>query len=191
MCDDRGPGFHKTRVLLRRLRLLSWSWGRIVCQVSNSRNVTLRDRLYATAPFRWLGSLNAQRPRYLTAGNTRSLDPFTQFVRRHLISPEAHAPTIPPPRRRREPSSLLLQATFHSPTLPPIPIRRPFRHPRLRDSARAGRLAPEALFGRPPAPAHARPQGGPLTALTSAGSRNASRWRNDRIWAAPESCPRL
>ncbi len=33
------------------------------------------------------------------------------------------------------------------------------------NSARAGRLAPEALFGRPPAPAHARPQGGPLTAF--------------------------
>ena len=113
MRDDRGPGLHrfpppfnnprKTEktdagrggLELRRLRLLSWSWGRIVCQFSDSRNVTLWDRLYTTTPFRWLGSLNAKHPGYLTAGNSRSLDPFTQFVGLHLHLPEAQAATMP------------------------------------------------------------------------------------------------
>jgi hypothetical protein len=180
MRDDRGPGLHTVstafqqspqnrkggrwpRGLLRRLRLPSWSWGRIVCQFSNSRNVMLRDRLYAT-PFRWLGSLNAKRPGYLTARNTRSLDPFTQFVRLHFHLPRGNPPRYPrradAANHHRDCSGLLSTVLSSRQTQSAA-----FMSPRLRVSAHAGRRAlrrraagraPTARPCRSPMPRHGR-----------------------------------
>lgn len=58
---------------------------RRVCRFSNSRNVTLGDRLYAATPFRWLGLAQRQAP-WLSDGRKHPIARSVHAVRQASFS---------------------------------------------------------------------------------------------------------